>query len=88
MNHAEVLLDLADSLPRTSQVRRVQAAAVYIAALEAESAAATTYIEQLERQLRAAGANVDHMRGCVSRQIALRVEAQARAGRLSRDARR
>ncbi len=50
--------------------------------------AAADYIEQLERELRAAGSNVEHMRGVVSRQIALRVEAQARAGRLGREARR
>lgn len=49
---------------------------------------AAGYIEHLERELCAAGANVDHMRGVVTRQISLRVEAQARAGRLSRDARR
>jgi hypothetical protein len=85
--HADDLLDLALAVEATYPFG-TRLSAEESRGLAQKMRASALYIERIELELAAASANVDHMRGVSSRQIELRVEAQARAGRLARDARR
>ncbi len=81
------LYDLVLSL-ESATVEPVKLSVAECSSLARTIRKAARCMEGLERELEAASANVDHMRGVSSRQIALRVEAQARAARLAKDARR